>query len=134
MSPRLGVLLAVVMWGVSFVATKAAVAEIRPAALIFARTGLGTTLLVALLAARGGGLVPPRDAWGGLLAMGFVGVAFHQMLQAIALQSTSAVNTGWLIGLTPVWAAVFAAIRRGSLSARPSSRVCSSASPGPAWS
>jgi drug/metabolite transporter (DMT)-like permease len=105
------VLLAVVMWGVSFVATKAAVAEIRPAALIFARTGLGTALLVALLAARGGGLVPPRDAWRGLLTMGFVGVAFHQMLQAIALQSTSAVNTGWLIGLTPVWAAVFAAIR-----------------------
>lgn len=109
--PRLGVLLAVVLWGVSFVATKAVVAEIRPAALIFARAGLGTALLVTILALRGGALVPPRDAWRDLLLMGFVGVAFHQMLQAIALVSTSAVNTGWLIGLTPIWSALFAAVR-----------------------
>lgn len=109
--PRLGVLLAVVMWGISFVATKAVVAEIRPAALIFARAGLGTSLLVAILAVRGVAIVPPRDAWRGLLAMGLVGVAFHQMLQAVALTSTSAVNTGWLIGLTPIWSALFAAFR-----------------------
>jgi len=109
--PRLGVLLAVVLWGVSFVATKAVVTEIRPAALIFARAGLGTVLLWAILAARGGSLLPPRDTWRDLLVMGFVGVAFHQMLQAVALVSTSAVNTGWLIGLTPIWAALFAAVR-----------------------
>ena len=42
--------------------------------------------------------------------MGFIGVAFHQLLQAYALQLTSAVNTGWLIGLTPVWSAILAAI------------------------
>ena len=111
MPPRLGVLLAVLMWGVSFVATKAVVTEIRPAALIFARALLGAGLLLALLAARRRPLVPPRDAWRELFAMGFVGVAFHQMLQAIALVSTSAVNTGWLIGLTPIWAALFSAVR-----------------------
>ncbi len=110
MPPRLGVLLAIVFWGVSFVATKAAVREVSPVALIFARAALGAALLVAMLAARRERWWPPRDAWPSLALMGFVGVAFHQMLQAYALTLTSAVNTGWLIGLTPIWSAVLAAV------------------------
>jgi drug/metabolite transporter (DMT)-like permease len=42
--------------------------------------------------------------------MGFVGVAFHQLLQAHALTLTSATNTGWLIALVPIWSAVLAAL------------------------
>jgi drug/metabolite transporter (DMT)-like permease len=41
--------------------------------------------------------------------MGFVGVFVHQMIQAHALTLTSAVNTGWLIGLTPLWSALLSA-------------------------
>ena len=41
--------------------------------------------------------------------MGFVGVFVHQMIQAHALTMTTAVNTGWLIGLTPVWSALLSA-------------------------
>jgi drug/metabolite transporter (DMT)-like permease len=107
--PRLGALLAVTFWALSFVATKAALREVTPIALIFARFALGTTLLVALLRARGEPLVPPRDTWPGLALMGFVGVFVHQLLQSFALTLTSAVNSGWLIGLTPVWSAVLAA-------------------------
>lgn len=110
MPPRLGVLLAVVFWGLSFVATKALVSEISPAALVFGRAGLGTVLLVAILARRGQPVVPPRQAWPALAAMGFVGVAFHQLLQAYALTLTSAVKTGWLIGLTPLWSALLSAL------------------------
>jgi drug/metabolite transporter (DMT)-like permease len=109
MPPRLGVLLAIVFWGISFVATKAAISELSPIALVFSRAGLGSLLLLGLLAARREPFLPPRDAWGGLAAMGFVGVAFHQTLQAHALTLTSASNTGWLIGLTPVWSALLAA-------------------------
>jgi drug/metabolite transporter (DMT)-like permease len=108
MPPRLGALLAIVFWGVSFVATKAVVAEISPSTLIFSRAGLGTLLLTAILALRGKPALPPRDALLPLAVMGFVGVAFHQLLQAYALRLTSAVNTGWLIGLTPIWSALFA--------------------------
>jgi drug/metabolite transporter (DMT)-like permease len=108
MPPRLGALLAILFWGVSFVATKAAVRELTPLALVFGRTGLGVLLLLALLARRREPLLPPRDAWAALASMGFVGVAFHQVLQAHALTLTSAVNTGWLIGLTPIWAALLA--------------------------
>lgn len=109
MPPRLGALLAIVFWGVSFVFTKRVVSEIPPAALVFARACLGTLLLLALLAWRRERLLPPRRAVPQLLLMGFVGVAFHQLLQAYALQLTSAVNTGWLIGLIPVWSALLAA-------------------------
>jgi drug/metabolite transporter (DMT)-like permease len=41
--------------------------------------------------------------------MGLVGVAFHGWLQAYALTMTSAISTGWLIGLTPIWSAVLSA-------------------------
>jgi drug/metabolite transporter (DMT)-like permease len=109
MPPRLGALLAVLFWGVSFVATKAVVREISPTTLIFTRAGLGTALLAAILALRKQSALPPRDALLPLAAMGFVGVAFHQLLQAHALTLTSAVNTGWLIGLTPLWSALLSA-------------------------
>lgn len=110
MPPRLGVLLAITFWGVSFVATKAVVREISPSTLIFCRAGLGTLLLCGILALRSGKPLPPRGAWGALAVMGIVGVAFHQLLQAVALTMTTATNTGWLIGLTPIWAALLAAM------------------------
>jgi drug/metabolite transporter (DMT)-like permease len=109
MPPRLGAFLAIVFWGVSFVATKAAVGEISPVALIFARAGLAALFLAVVLLARGESPWPPRSALPALALMGFVGVTFHQVLQAYALTLTSAVNTGWLVGLTPIWSALFAA-------------------------
>lgn len=56
---------------------------------------------------------PPRDAWGALALMGFVGVALHGMLQAYALTLTSAGKSGWLIGLIPIWSALLAAVFPG---------------------
>lgn len=113
MPPRAGALTAVVFWGLSFVATKAALRELSPEALIFARAGLGTLLLALILRARREPLVLPRDSWRALATMGFIGVAFHQLLQAYALRLTTAANTGWLIGLTPVWSALLAAVTLG---------------------
>ena len=110
MPARLGVLLAIVFWGVSFVATRAVVAQISPVALIFARAALGSLLLVAILSARGRRWWPARSSWPPLILMGFIGVALHGLLQAYALQLTTAINSGWLIGLTPVWSALLAAV------------------------
>ena len=110
MPPRLGVFLAIAFWGVSFVATRALVEHVPPVSLIFARAALGSALLVGLLAARRERWWPDRASWPSLALMGFVGVVFHQVLQAYALRLTSAVNTGWLIGLTPVWVAILAAV------------------------
>lgn len=109
MRPRVGAFLAIVFWGISFVATKAALAEVSPITVIFTRFAIGVAVLYLILAFRRAPLVPPRDAVPMLLVMGFVGVFVHQLLQSYALTMTSAVNTGWLIGITPIWSALFAA-------------------------
>jgi drug/metabolite transporter (DMT)-like permease len=77
--------------------------------LIFTRFALGVGLLLVITAVRSQPIVPPRDSWRSLALMGFVGVFVHQMIQAHALTMTTAVNTGWLIGLTPVWSALLSA-------------------------
>lgn len=102
--PRLGALIAVIFWGISFVATKAALREVSPVTLIFIRFAVGTAFLLLVLRA-----LPPRDAWRELLVMGLVGVFVHQMLQAYALTMTTAVHTGWLIGVIPIWSAILSA-------------------------
>lgn len=105
LSPRVLAAVAVVFWGISFVATKAALAEVSPSTLIFVRFAIGALVLFAIVRE-----LPPRRAWGTLAVMGFVGVFVHQMLQAYALTMTSATNTGWLIGITPIWSAILSAI------------------------
>ncbi len=108
--PRLLALAAVVLWGVSFVATKAALRELSPVTLVFMRFALGTALLFVLLLARGVSPLPPRDALPSLLLMGFVGIFVHQLLQSVGLTMTTAVQTGWLIGLIPLWSALLAVL------------------------
>lgn len=101
---------AIALWGVSFVATKAALREISPVTLIFSRFALGTSVLFLILLVRRQPIAPPRRAWPMLALMGFVGVFVHQMLQAHGLTLTTAVRTGWLIGLIPIWSAVLSAV------------------------
>src|SRR5687768_9638516 len=103
--PRLLAFIAVVFWGISFVATKAALAEVSPVTLITSRFVISALVLLALVRE-----LPPRREWGSLALMGFIGVFVHQMLQSFALTMTSASSTGWLIGLTPIWSAVLSAI------------------------
>ena len=105
LSPRAAAALAIVFWGISFVATKAALQEVAPVTLIFMRFAIGAAVLLAIVRE-----LPPREAWPQLALMGFIGVFIHQMLQAFALTMTSATSTGWLIGITPIWSALFSAI------------------------
>lgn len=104
-SPRFAAALAVVFWGVSFVATKAALAEVPPVTLVFLRFAIAAVVLLAVVRE-----FPPRAAWPSLALMGFVGVFIHQMLQSYALTMTSATSTGWLIGVTPIWSALLSAV------------------------
>jgi drug/metabolite transporter (DMT)-like permease len=104
-NPRFLAALAVIFWGVSFVATKAVLAEVAPVTLIFLRFAIAAVVLLAIVRQ-----LPPRAAWPSLALMGFVGVFIHQMLQSYALTMTSATSTGWLIGVTPIWSALLSAI------------------------
>jgi len=103
--PRFLAFVAVVFWGISFVATKAVLREVSPVTVIFTRFAIAAIVLLCVVRA-----LPPRDSWGSLALMGFVGVFVHQMLQAYGLTMTSATSTGWLIGLIPIWSAVLSAI------------------------
>jgi drug/metabolite transporter (DMT)-like permease len=106
--PRFLAFVAVIFWGISFVATKAVLREVSPVTVIFTRFAIAAIVLLCVVRA-----LPPREAWGPLALMGFIGVFVHQMLQSYALTMTSATNTGWLIGLTPIWSAVLSAIFLG---------------------
>ncbi len=103
--PRFAAALAVIFWGVSFVATKAVLAEVPPVTLIFLRFAIAAIVLLVIVRE-----LPPRAAWPSLALMGFVGIFIHQMLQSYALTMTSATSTGWLIGVTPIWSALLSAV------------------------
>jgi drug/metabolite transporter (DMT)-like permease len=106
----LGVLLAITLWGISFVATKSVLREIPPVTLVFTRFAIGVLFLTTVLLWRKEPLLPPRHSWRTVALLGFLGVFFHQVVQSYALTLTSATHTGWLIGLTPIWSAVLAAL------------------------
>src|SRR5580765_1283462 len=99
---RLAAFTTAVMWGLSFVATKAALRELAPATVIFSRFAMGTVVLVLIARLRGRLLRPPLDAWPMLALMGFVGIFIHQLLQVYGLTLTTAVKAGWLIGMIPI--------------------------------
>lgn len=113
LAPRLAAFGAVALWGVSFVATKAVLREVSPITLIFSRFALGVLVLFLILWFKRERVIPPRDAWRMLALMGFVGIFVHQMLQVHGLTLTTAIRTGWLIGLIPIWSAVLSAVVLG---------------------
>lgn len=110
MPPLAGAFLAVVLWSLSFVATKTALREISPTTLVTTRFAIGVAVLLAHLAWRRLALPAGLATWARLAAMGAIGIFLHQIIQATGLTLTTAMNTGWLIGLTPVWSAVLAAL------------------------
>jgi drug/metabolite transporter (DMT)-like permease len=103
--PRALASIAVVFWGISFVATKAVLREVSFVTVIFTRFAIAAVVLLLVVRR-----LPPREYAGPLALMGFVGIFVHQMLQAYALTITSATSTGWLIGLTPIWSALLSAV------------------------
>jgi drug/metabolite transporter (DMT)-like permease len=104
--PTLSALFSVVIWGATFVATKIALTEVSPATIIWIRFGIGVLILgVTVLARRQFALPDPSDL-AMLALLGFIGVTFHQWLQATGLQTTRASNTAWIVATIPVFTAL----------------------------
>lgn len=110
MHPLAGAFLAVVLWSLSFVATKTALLQITPTTLVTTRFAIGVLVLLLHLGYRRLSLPASLSTWTRLAAMGAIGIFLHQLIQATGLTLTTAMNTGWLIGLTPVWSALLAAL------------------------
>jgi drug/metabolite transporter (DMT)-like permease len=97
---------AVAVWGASFVATKIALQEVPPEALVWTRFALGVPVLgLFVLARRQFRPVGLRDL-AYFLLLGFIGITFHQWLQSHALLTSEATTTGWIVATTPLFIAI----------------------------
>jgi drug/metabolite transporter (DMT)-like permease len=89
------------IWGASFVATRIALESFTPTGLVALRLVAAAAILIPVWLWAGRRVAPTRADWLLCLFLGLVLVA-HQLLQALGLQYTSAINAGWIIGFTPV--------------------------------
>lgn len=99
-------LFAVIVWGGTFIATKLALQEASPSTLVFLRFGMGVLILGATVALRRQFALPSRVEWGYFALVGFIGVTFHQWLQATGLQTAAATTTAWIVATIPVFTAL----------------------------
>jgi drug/metabolite transporter (DMT)-like permease len=105
MPTRLLLLFCVIVWGWTFVATKICLAYLDPYELVGLRFAIGLPLLFAVIHFKRIGIEFSKREYRAL-ALGAAIVAIHFIMQAIALNYTSATNTGWIIAVTPLAMAV----------------------------
>jgi len=106
-------LVAVVVWGASFIATKVALAEAAPVAVVWARFAIGLVVLALVTAARREATTVPPARLLVLALLGLQGVTFHQWLQSMALVTSEASTSGWLVASAPVFIVLLAALFLG---------------------
>lgn len=101
--------IAMALWGSSFIALKLAFAELPPLWVIFGRMALGS--LVFLLAWRWRGQMHYRPGdWKYLLGLAACEPCLYFLFEALALQHTSAAQAGMVTALLPLLVAVGAFI------------------------
>jgi drug/metabolite transporter (DMT)-like permease len=98
-------LLAVVIWGWTFVATKILVAEIGPVEVFALRLGLGVPFLGLVLLWKRVPLRFARADLGPLLLGGAI-LTLHFLVQIAGIVTTTATNTAWIIAVSPLALAV----------------------------
>ncbi|MDP1545700.1 MAG: DMT family transporter [Anaerolineales bacterium] len=101
--PYLEALFAVVVWGASFIATKIAVGQISPIAVVWLRFAMGIPILMAAVIMRKQFALPKGKEWLYFALLGFLGIAFHQWLQSNGLQTSQATTTAWIVATTPAF-------------------------------
>ncbi len=97
---------AVAIWGGTFVATKFALRELTPASIVWLRFGIGVVILGATVVMRRQFALPKPSELGYLALTGFIGVTFHQWLQATGLITAQATVTAWIVATIPIFTAV----------------------------
>jgi drug/metabolite transporter (DMT)-like permease len=106
LSPYIEVLLAVIAWGASFIATKIALQDISPISIVWLRFTMGVAILGIVVAFRRQFALPQKREWGYFATLGFLGITFHQWLQSNGLQTSEASTTAWIVATTPVFMAL----------------------------
>lgn len=104
--PILEALFAVIVWGATFIATKIALQEVSPATIVWLRFGMGVAILGAAVLIRKQFAWPQGNEWLYFGLLGFIGVTFHQWLQANGLKTAQATTTAWIVASTPVFISI----------------------------
>lgn len=104
-----GAPLSILFWGASFVATRIALEALHPMGLVAVRFAAGTALLVAILRWKKLAILPRRGDLTRCTLLGFV-LGAHILIQGYGLRATTAINSGWIVGFSPVTIALGAQI------------------------
>ena len=97
---------AVIVWGASFIATKVALLDLAPVTVVWLRFAIGVLILGLATGIRKQFSPPQRQDLLYLGLLGFLGITFHQWLQATGLQSVQASTTAWIVATSPVFIAI----------------------------
>ena len=101
---------AVIVWGVSFIATKLALRDLAPVTVVWLRFAIGVIILGIVTTLRHQMSFPKKQDWIYLAILGFLGITFHQWLQSTALVTAQASTTAWIVATTPVFIAILGRI------------------------
>jgi drug/metabolite transporter (DMT)-like permease len=98
-------LLAVLVWGASFIATKVALRNVLPVTIVWLRFALGLIILGAVVLFRRQMALPNLKEMGYFAFLGFLGITFHQWLQSTGLETAQATTTSWILSSVPIFIA-----------------------------
>jgi drug/metabolite transporter (DMT)-like permease len=98
-------LLTVIFWGFSFVATKMALVYLSPVEIIALRLLLGTPVLYLVILYKKVDISFKKSDYL-IILMAAAILAVHFLIQAFGLIYTSATNTAWLVATIPVFIAI----------------------------
>ncbi|MBI5945740.1 MAG: DMT family transporter [Chloroflexi bacterium] len=104
--PFLEALFAVIVWGASFIATKIAVGQISPIAVVWLRFAIGIPLILFAVVMRKQFAFPKGSEWLYFTLLGFLGISFHQWLQSNGLKTAQATTTAWIVSTSPAFIAI----------------------------
>ena len=104
----LELIFAAVAWGISFITTKVAVAEVPPPVVVWLRFTIGLVILLAFIISRGLLKLPTFKDSCYFALLGFIGITFHQWLQSTGLVTSQASTTSWIVSTAPIFIALLA--------------------------
>jgi drug/metabolite transporter (DMT)-like permease len=111
-------LVVVVLWGLSFVATRVALRDIGPMTLAFLRFAMAVLVLWPFVRRTLGRVKPTRQDRRDLFLMGFLGVTLAFVLENYGLERTTASHAALLISVAPIATALTEAVMARRVPAR----------------
>jgi len=101
---------AVFFWGLSFIATKMALKEVHPFTLLTLRFGIGGFLLLLVQLQKDKRFLNAFffEDRVSIILLAIVGISGHTLLQAYGLLYTTAINTGWIVAIIPIFITIVA--------------------------